>query len=64
VNATSSLERNYSRSASIVAGVGVFATGFGQSSVADATVDSQADSSPARSDTTSFTAALVAASAA
>ena len=64
MNVTSSLERNYSRSAFIVAGVGVLTTGYGPGSVAEAIVVSDANDTLAASETASFAAALVAASAA
>jgi hypothetical protein len=62
VNVTSSLERNYSRSAFLVAGVGVLTTGFGLDHVADA--ESHAGDTVAAAETATFTAALAAASAA
>jgi len=64
VNVTSSLERNYSRLAFIVAGVGVLTTGYGPGSVADTIVETHVDGVLPASETASFTAALAAASAA
>jgi hypothetical protein len=64
VNVTSSLERNYFRSASIVAGVGVLATGHFLGAIGDEVVEPPADGTTAPADPASFTAALAAASAA
>jgi hypothetical protein len=64
VNATSSLERNYARAASIVAGVGVLATGYFLGTIGDEFVESLDDATIGVAETESFTPALVAASAA
>lgn len=64
VNVPSSLERNYARAASIVAGVGVLATGYFLGTIGDEFVESLADGTMAAAETAPYTAALVAASAA
>ena len=64
MNVSSSLERNYSRSASIVAGVGVLATGYFLGTIGDEFVESVAEGTMAAPEAETFTAALVAASAA
>ena len=56
MNVSSSLERNYSRSACIVAGVGVLATGYFLGTIVDEFVESNPEGTLAAAEAATFTA--------